>query len=115
MSAAIGAGVVLLVLGAPFLNIKFTGIDSAAMPHDSHAGKVYDTLDRDFPGSLQSPVNLIQEAPTDAGPKLAAYAGKLERIDGVAAVAAPANSPTASGRPTSPLRRRPLARRTTDP
>ncbi|MEU7410590.1 MMPL family transporter [Streptomyces sp. NPDC042638] len=89
VTAAVGAGVVLLVLGAPFAGIKFTGIDSASMPSDSHAGKVYHTLDQDFPGSLQSPVNLIQQAPDNAGPNLATYAGKLRQIDGVAAVAPP--------------------------
>ncbi|MFD5536703.1 MMPL family transporter [Streptomyces sp. NPDC127079] len=90
-TVAVAAGVTLILLGLPFLGIKFTGIDSAAMPEDSHAGKVYDSLDRDFPGSLQSPVNLIHEAPDSAGPKLTEYADSLAKIDGVAAVAPPRN------------------------
>lgn len=89
VSVAIGAGAVLILLGVPFLSIKFTGIDSASMPNDSKAGTVYQTLDKNFPGSLQSPVYLIQKAPGDAGPELAEYAKSLEKIDGVTAVAPP--------------------------
>ncbi|MCX4588126.1 MMPL family transporter [Streptomyces sp. NBC_01481] len=89
VSVAIGAGAVLILLGVPFLGIKFTGIDSASMPEDSKAGTVYQTLDKNFPGSLQSPAYLIHKGPSDAGPELAEYAESLGKIDGVAAVAPP--------------------------
>ncbi|MGW7003947.1 MMPL family transporter [Streptomyces sp. NPDC054933] len=87
VSVAVSAGAVLILLGVPFLGIKFTGMDSAAMPEDSNVGTVYRTLDKDFPGSFQSPVYLIHEAPGDAGPKLAEYAESLGKIDGVTVVA----------------------------
>lgn len=89
VSAAVAASAVLVVLALPVLGIKFTGIDSASMPEDSDAGRVYATLEKDFPGSLQSPVHLISEAPKDAGAELTAYGEQLARIDGVAAVTAP--------------------------
>lgn len=87
--AAIAASAVLILMGLPFLGIKFTGIDSAALPQDSRAGQVFETLEKNFPGSLQSPVNLIHEAPDTAAPKLTEYAKSLENVDGVAAVSAP--------------------------
>ncbi|MFK4150142.1 MMPL family transporter [Streptomyces sp. NPDC004065] len=89
VSTAVAAGAVLVTLALPVLGIKFTGIDSASMPQDSDAGRVYTTLEKDFPGSLQSPVHLISRAPNDAGAKLGAYGEQLAGIDGVAAVTAP--------------------------
>ncbi|MEV8594737.1 MMPL family transporter [Streptomyces sp. NPDC052012] len=89
VSAAVAAGAVLVVLALPVLGIRFTGIDSASMPEDSDAGRVYATLEKDFPGSLQSPVHLISEAPKEAGAELTAYGERLARLDGVAAVTAP--------------------------
>ncbi|MCZ7417814.1 MULTISPECIES: MMPL family transporter [unclassified Streptomyces] len=89
ISAAFGAGAVLVVMALPVLGINFTGIDSASMPEDSDAGRVYATLEQDFPGSLQSPVHLISEAPQDAGERLTGYGEELARLDGVAAVTPP--------------------------
>ncbi|WP_347123861.1 MMPL family transporter [Streptomyces sp. 21So2-11] len=89
VSAAVAASAVLVVLALPAFGIKFTGIDSASMPADSDAGRVYATLEKDYPGSLQSPVHLISKAPKDAGAGLTAYREQLAGLDGVAAVTSP--------------------------
>ncbi|MEU8958979.1 MMPL family transporter [Streptomyces sp. NPDC048518] len=89
VSAAVAASAVLVVLALPAFGIKFTGIDSASMPADSDAGRVYASLEKDFPGSLQSPVHLVSEAPKDAGGKLTAYGERLAELDGVATVTPP--------------------------
>ncbi|QKW08201.1 MMPL family transporter [Streptomyces sp. NA04227] len=89
VSAALAASAVLLVLALPAFGIKFTGIDAASMPEDSDAGRVYTTLEKEFPGSLQSPVHLISKAPKHAGTELAAYSKELGKVDGVADVTPP--------------------------
>ena len=73
---ATGATVLLLALGAPFLSIKFTGIDPSVLPSHQPARIVDDAIRTEFPPSETSPVYVAFDAPAD---QVRAYAAKLPR------------------------------------
>lgn len=88
IGTAVVGSVILLALGAPFLGIKFTGVDATVLPDGSEARHVDTVLRSDFPGGDTDASYVAVSAPRDAD--LSAYAGKLERIDHVTAVTPPA-------------------------
>jgi RND superfamily putative drug exporter len=86
---AVGATVLLLVLGLPFLGVKFTGFDASVLPKDTGARQVDDALRRDFPPGRGEPVTVALEAPRSAGPRVRAYARRLRALPSSASVAPP--------------------------
>jgi uncharacterized membrane protein YdfJ with MMPL/SSD domain len=82
--------VLLLGLGAPFLGIKFTGVDASVLPEGSEALHVDAVLREEFPGGDSSPAYVAVEAPRSAAADVQAYAGDLRDLDHVAAVTPPA-------------------------
>jgi uncharacterized membrane protein YdfJ with MMPL/SSD domain len=56
---AIGATVLLLVLAAPFLSIRFTGVDATVLPPGTSSRIVDTALRRDFPRTAVSPVYAV--------------------------------------------------------
>jgi RND superfamily putative drug exporter len=72
---ATGAAVVLIALGAPFLNIRFTGIDASVLPSHQPARIVDDAIKGEFPPSETSPV-YVATGDTPAA-QVRAYAAKL--------------------------------------
>ena len=70
----------LIALGAPFLNIRFTGIDPSVLPSDQPARIVDDAIKTEFPPSETSPVYIaVGDAPRGRGARLrgaAAGAGR---------------------------------------
>ena len=78
----------LITLGVPFLGVKFTGMDSTALPKGSVAREVDEALERDFVDTSTSPVSLAVTAPTNAGRRLSAYVDDLKRLRNVDSVAA---------------------------
>jgi RND superfamily putative drug exporter len=72
---ATGAAVVLIALGLPFLDIRFTGIDPSVLPSDQPARIVDDAIKEEFPPSETSPVYVATgDASRD---ELRAYAARL--------------------------------------
>ena len=53
---AAGAATLLIVLGIPFLGVKFTGVDASVLPRDHSARVVDDALRTEFPPSRTSPI-----------------------------------------------------------
>ena len=47
---------VLLLLGTPFLHVKWGGIDQRMEPKSAESRQVADTLQREFPGNLDTPL-----------------------------------------------------------
>jgi RND superfamily putative drug exporter len=47
---------VLLALGIPFLHVKWGGIDQRMEPKSAESRQVADTLQREFPGNLNTPI-----------------------------------------------------------
>jgi uncharacterized membrane protein YdfJ with MMPL/SSD domain len=79
---AAGSVIVLLVLGAPFLGIRFGSIDQRALPSGAEARMVSDTLDRDFTRGPLSPIDVVMTGnPTRS--ELGAYLGSLRATPGV--------------------------------
>jgi uncharacterized membrane protein YdfJ with MMPL/SSD domain len=90
VGVATGAAVVLLALGAPFTQIRFTGVDASVLPRDQSARVVDDALRTEFPPVESSPVYLAVSS-TD-GARVRAYAATLPHP-----VAAPRVTPTRGG------------------
>jgi uncharacterized membrane protein YdfJ with MMPL/SSD domain len=79
----------LIVLGLPFTQIQFTGVDASVLG-TSHSGRVVDdALRTEFPPNRTSPVLVAARAPADAAPEVRAYAQRLGEIPGVLAVQDP--------------------------
>jgi uncharacterized membrane protein YdfJ with MMPL/SSD domain len=79
----------LIALGVPFIDVKFTGIDATVLPKDSVPRQVDEALNRDFERSSTSPISLAVTAPPDAGTELSGYVADLEGLRNVDSVAAP--------------------------
>ena len=85
----------LIVLGLPFLEIKFNRSTHRAAPEGS-ARQTYDTIREEFPPYHETPIWIDVEG---GGPRAApAVAARVRRVDGVAEVAPPRGSRAASSR-----------------
>lgn len=77
----------LIVLGLPFLGIRFNSVDPTVLPREASARQTYDTLSEKFPPYHDTPIWIDVEG---GGPRAAvAVAARVRRVDGVAAVAPP--------------------------
>ena len=75
--AAAGTTVLLLVIAAPALGVRWSGIDATILPPSQSARVVSDTIARDFPPSNGSNTMLIvAPAPANVRPRLASYASQ---------------------------------------
>jgi len=84
---ATGSALLLIVLGLPFLGIKFNVVDPTVLPESASARQAYDTVSEQFPPYHETPIYLDVEG---GGPKAAAaVAAELKRVDGVAEVLPP--------------------------
>lgn len=81
---ATGSVLVLLVLGAPFLGIRFGGIDVRALPPGAESRTVAATLDRAFPHASLSPVDVVVTGGVTR-PDLDSYVTRLHGLPGVTA------------------------------
>jgi uncharacterized membrane protein YdfJ with MMPL/SSD domain len=79
----------LLLAAVPTLSTKWTGVDASVLPTTQSSRIVSDTMARDFPAANASPMIIAITAPANAGPQLAAYATRLNRIAGIGSVSAP--------------------------
>ncbi len=77
----------LIVLGLPFLGIKFNTVDPTVLPESASARQAYDTVSTEFPPYRETPIWVDVEG---GGPKAAAaLAARVERVPGVAEVLPP--------------------------
>lgn len=91
VTVAVAATVLLITVGIPFLDVKFTSVDASVLPESASARQVSDALEEDFPNTPPSPVYLAVEAPENnvATGELETYAADLRNLSGVESVAAP--------------------------
>jgi RND superfamily putative drug exporter len=92
---ATGSVLVLLVLGAPFLGIRFGSIDVRALPPGAESRTVSATLDRDFPHSSLSPIDVVLTGGV-ARPGLDGYVGRLRALPGVSSADLAGTGPDAT-------------------
>ncbi|GAB3217190.1 MMPL family transporter [Mycolicibacterium hippocampi] len=82
--------VLLLVLGAPFLGVRWGFPDDRVLPQSASAHQVGDQLRRDFAESSETAVTVVvPDADGLAPADLSAYAADLSRVPDVPAVSAP--------------------------
>lgn len=90
VATALTGTALLLAMGAPFLGIKFTGVDATVLPASSEARGVDTVLREDFAGGDTSPVLVVVEAPESAAATVAALAREVDGLPATAQVAEPA-------------------------
>lgn len=91
-AAPIGLSVValLVLLGVPFLGVKWGFPDERVLPRSATARQVADMLDNDFPGGLGNSVTVVLPDARGVTPAdLQGYAAALSRVPDVSAVSAP--------------------------
>jgi len=77
----------LIILGLPFLQIKFNTVDPTVLPESASARQAYDTVSEQFPPYHDTPIWIDVEG---GGPEAAAkVAEQVRGVDGVAEVAPP--------------------------
>jgi RND superfamily putative drug exporter len=77
----------LIVLGLPFLGIKFNTVDPTVLPSSASARQAYDVVSTEFPPYHETPIWIAVEG---GGPKAAAaVAARVRGVAGVAEVAPP--------------------------
>jgi uncharacterized membrane protein YdfJ with MMPL/SSD domain len=79
----------LIVLGLPFTQIQFTGVDASVLGTSHSARVVDDALRTEFPPNRTSPVLVAAHAPESDAADVRAYAQRLGEIPGVLAVQEP--------------------------
>lgn len=82
----------LILLGLPFLGIRFNTVDPTVLPKSASARQAYDVISKQFPPYHETPIWIDVEG----GPKgAAAFAKEVRGVPGVAEVAPP--QPLATG------------------
>jgi len=84
---ATASALLLIVLGLPFLAIKFNVVDPTVLPESASARQAYDTVSEQFPPYHETPIWIDVEG---GGPKAAAaVAAEVEQVGGIAEVLPP--------------------------
>lgn len=89
LPVALVSAAALILVGLPFLGIRFTGFSASDLPTNLKVRQVDDALRTQFPPNRTSPIDLaVRAGPEQAGP-LRVYAQTLSRLPGAAAVSTP--------------------------
>jgi uncharacterized membrane protein YdfJ with MMPL/SSD domain len=84
---ATASALLLIVLGLPFLAIKFNVVDPTVLPESASARQAYDVVSEDFPPYHETPIWIDLEG---GGPQAGArFAAAVRDVPGVAEVAPP--------------------------
>ncbi|MGW0808641.1 MMPL family transporter [Nonomuraea sp. NPDC002799] len=92
LGVAVPSMVLLLALGAPFLNARFATLDDRVLPPDAPAARAAQQLRQDFDGSAVAPTTIVlphlsvTSGGRAAGTLLADYAQRLSAVPGVTRV-----------------------------
>jgi len=86
---AAASATLLIVLGLPFLGIKFTGVDPTILPKSASAHEAFTTVNTDFPPNRTSPLYVAVKAPQAARSEVEPYAADLRGLPAAAAVTPP--------------------------
>jgi uncharacterized membrane protein YdfJ with MMPL/SSD domain len=81
------SALLLIVMGLPFLNIKFNTVDPTVLPESASARQAYDTVSERFPPYRETPIWVAVDG---GGPRAATrMAARVDRVAGVAEVLPP--------------------------
>ena len=81
VAVAVGSATLLVVLGLPFLGVRFVSVDATVLPTSSSARQVADVLRTEFAPGLDAPLHLGLRSP--------AVVPAVRRLPGVMSVARP--------------------------
>jgi uncharacterized membrane protein YdfJ with MMPL/SSD domain len=81
------SALLLIVLGLPFLGIRFNTVDATVLPKSASARQAYDTVKAEFPPFRETPIWVDLEGGGRRGAAL--FAARIRRVDGVAEVNPP--------------------------
>jgi uncharacterized membrane protein YdfJ with MMPL/SSD domain len=87
LPVAILSALFLIVLGLPFLGIKFNVVDPTVLPESASARQAYDKVSREFPPYHDTPIWIDVESDDPLAAREVAAA--VQRVPGVAEVAPP--------------------------
>ncbi|WP_449062089.1 MMPL family transporter [Planomonospora algeriensis] len=74
----VGVGAVLLALAAPFLHVRFGGVDHRVLPEHFESRQVAERIDREFARNAMAPIEVVVLVERDlVGPMTAAAPGAL--------------------------------------
>jgi uncharacterized membrane protein YdfJ with MMPL/SSD domain len=86
---AVASATLMIVLGLPFLGIKFTGVDPTILPKSASAHEAFTIVNTKFPPNQTSPLYIAVHAPQSARMEVERYAARLRERPGAAAVTPP--------------------------
>ncbi len=86
MPVAVAAATLLVVLGIPFLSMRFTGIDAGVLPPGASSRVVDEALRRDFTPAFTSPVFAVVRGDAAAARR---YAAAVQALPGTVRVRPP--------------------------
>ncbi|HST42848.1 MAG TPA: MMPL family transporter [Conexibacter sp.] len=81
----------MLVVALPAAGVRWTPVDATSVPAELSARVVSDAIERDFGGAGATPVTIAIDAPASEAGAADAYAAQIGALDGVEAVAPPAD------------------------
>jgi RND superfamily putative drug exporter len=84
--ATLSAGF-LILLGLPFLGIKFNTVDPTVLPKSAEARVAYERINAEFPPFHETPIVVSYAGGTPAGAR--GFAAEMARVEGVAEVLPP--------------------------
>ena len=100
---AVVSAALLIALGIPFTGIRFTFVDATVLPANASAHRASDLLTREFQKGQTSPLEVLAKVPSGSA-SAHAFAARMRRLPGVAAVASPqragGSSTRSAGSPT---------------
>ncbi len=83
---AITSGALLLILGLPFLSIRFNSVDATTLPVTASARQVDSAIKANFPTLPAAPAVVVVQAGQDRAAGVTAFAARISRIPGVETV-----------------------------
>src|SRR5262249_58338685 len=91
---AAAATLLLVVLGLPFLSIRFTGVDASVLPPGVSSRIVDTALRRDFPSTFVSPIYAVVEG---SAAQAQEFADAVRRLPGTPLLLPPRRLRPATG------------------
>jgi RND superfamily putative drug exporter len=88
-TVVLATGALLLLLGAPFLGIKFTSVDASVLPQSASARQVSDSLHSDFGADVSVPITVVVQAPATASQDVATLSSRIRSLPNVAVATPP--------------------------
>ena len=87
---AAGSAALLLVLGLPFLSIRFNSVDATTLPSTASARTVDSAIKADFPALPAAPAVVVVRAGLGQAAAVSSFASRMARLPGVQTVRQPA-------------------------